>query len=79
MPNYRFRCGSCFEEIEARLPMSQSDVVPTCGCGADMKKVLGAPFVFPYGQEQFHGPTIKERQEEQMRLAPNAVPASEYK
>jgi hypothetical protein len=48
------------------------DVLPRRGAVCFGCHVKGIRLGFSHGQEDFHGPTIKQRQDEQMRVATEA-------
>lgn len=71
MPNYSYRCNRCGHTRDVVRPMADSAAITICDhCEkGPMDKLFSASFHYAYGREQFHGPTIGERQEEQFRVA----------
>lgn len=71
----RLFCGECGKEFVV-------DTIPTRGSVCFGCHVKGIRLGFRHGKEDFHGPTIKERQEKTLsdarKAGINAVPASEY-
>lgn len=71
MPNYAYECPKCGRTKHDLRPMSESDYRPNCPfCETvQMDKLLGGSFQFTWGREDFHGPTVRERQERQIAEA----------
>jgi hypothetical protein len=57
-----FSCSECNSSFEA-------EELPRRGAVCFKCHIKGIRLGFTYGQESFHGPTIKERQEQQVREA----------
>jgi len=75
MEVYRFECTKCGREKTAEVRPRRGDIC----FGCHVKTIdLG----FRYGKENFHGPTIRERQQHIVSDAAakgiNAVPAKDY-
>jgi hypothetical protein len=60
-----FRCLECLTEFEA-------DELPRRGSYCFKCHIRSINLGFTYGQEDFHGPTVRERAKEQERLAAEA-------
>lgn len=73
MPSYEFRCDTCGHTKFITCSMEERDQAVSCDpCkGLPMARVLSVSgFHYPYGgREEFHGPTIRERQERQISEA----------
>jgi hypothetical protein len=73
MTPYSFDCPvhGVFEDL---FPMGEAPREAACvECFAWSPRVFGAAMQFTYGKENFHGPTIGERVEQQLKDNPNAV------
>lgn len=61
--------------VEREFPMGTAPHALKDAALGELRRTFdNATFRFTYGKEDFHGPTIGERQEQQLRDFPNAEP-----
>ena len=70
MANVEFICNSCSKVF-------YDEALPRRGSICFACHISTVNLGFTYGKTDFHGDTIRQRQNEQMRLTPDAVPVGE--
>lgn len=78
---YVFRCRRCGALKDLSRPVDRRNDPVTCShCETEPMERLfgqGVSWQYTYGRDDFHGPTVNERREEQLRLTPNAEPVGQ--